>query len=265
MPGANRAVWKYLRRHVAGYDASIFSLPDFTQRLPHRQFLIPPSIDPLSEKNADLDADEIGSVRRRFNLDPDRPLVTQISRFDRFKDPVGVVQAYRRAKRGVPGLQLVLAGGEATDDPEGAKVFREVQEIAGDDPDVRLLLLPSDAHRTINALQRISDVVIQKSTREGFGLTVAEALWKFRPVIGGNTGGIRLQVVDYQTGFLVDTPEGASERIRYLLSRPRLREEMGARAHAFVRESFLLTRHLAEYLALFNVLIRGESDRIEVA
>ena len=261
----NRAVWKYLRRHVAGYDASIFSLPDFTQRLPHRQFLIPPSIDPLSEKNIELGADEIESVRSRFNLDPDRPLVTQISRFDRFKDPVGVVQAYRRAKRGVPGLQLVLAGGEATDDPEGARVYREVQEAAGDDPDVRLLLLPSDAHRAINALQRVSDVVIQKSTREGFGLTVAEALWKFRPVIGGNTGGIRLQVVDYQTGFLVDTPEGASERIRYLLSRPRLREEMGARAHAFVRESFLLTRHLVEYLALFNVMIRGESDRIEVA
>ncbi len=260
-----RPVWKYLRRHLAGYDASIFSLPDFTQRLPHQQFLIPPSIDPLSEKNADLTPAEVAEVYPRFNLDPDRPLVTQISRFDRFKDPVGVIRAFRLAKRSVPTLQLVLAGGDATDDPEGAAVYREVQAAAAGDPDVHLLLLPSDAHRTINALQRASDVVLQKSTREGFGLTVSEALWKARPVIGGNTGGIRLQVVDHQTGFLVDTPEGAAERLRYLLSRPRLRDEMGRKGRAFVRENFLLTRHLAEYLALFNVLLGGMAERIEVA
>lgn len=259
-----RPVWKYLRRHVVGYDASVFSLPDFAQRLPHRQFLIPPSIDPLSDKNVELDAGEVDEVRRRFNLDPGRPLVTQISRFDRFKDPVGVVRAWRLARRQVPGLQLVLAGGEATDDPEGAEVFREVQAAAAGEPDVRLLLLPPDAHRLINALQRASDVVLQKSTREGFGLTVSEALWKGRPVIGGNTGGIRLQVVDHHTGFLVDTPEGAAERLRYLLSRPSLRDSMGARGRAFVRENFLLTRHLAEYLALFNVLLRGDAERIEV-
>jgi len=259
-----RPVWKYLRRHVVGYDASVFSLPDFAQRLPHRQFLIPPSIDPLSDKNVELEPAEIDEVRRRFNLDPGRPLATQISRFDRFKDPVGVIRAWRLARRQVPGLQLVLAGGEATDDPEGAEVFREVQAAAAAEPDVRLLLLPPDAHRLINALQRASDVVLQKSTREGFGLTVSEALWKGRPVIGGNTGGIRLQVVDYHTGFLVDTPEGAAERLRYLLSRPALRESMGARGRAFVRENFLLTRHLTEYLALFNVLLRGDAERIEV-
>lgn len=260
-----RSVWKYLRSFLAGYDASIFSLPDFTQRLPHRQFLIPPSIDPLSEKNRDLTQGEIDDVRLRFNLDPERPLVTQISRFDRFKDPVGVVRAYRLAKRSVPSLQLVLAGGDATDDPEGATVYREVQAAAAGDPDIRLLLLPADAHATINALQRISDIVLQKSTREGFGLTVSEALWKSRPVIGGNTGGIRLQVVDYRTGFLVDTPEGAAERIRYLLSRPKSRADMGRRARAFVRENFLLTRHLAEYLALFHTLLGGDAERIELA
>lgn len=260
-----RAVWKYLRGFLAGYDASIFSLPDFTQRLPHRQFLIPPSIDPLSEKNRELEPREIEDVRLRFNLDPERPLVTQVSRFDRFKDPVGVVRAYRLAKRSVPALQLVLAGGDATDDPEGATVYREVQAAAAGDPDIRLLLLPADAHATINALQRISDIVLQKSTREGFGLTVSEALWKSRPVIGGNTGGIRLQVVDYRTGFLVDTPEGAAERIRYLLSRPKAREDMGRRARAFVRENFLLTRHLAEYLSLFHTLLGGDAERIELA
>ncbi len=260
-----RPVWKYLRQHVAGYDASIFSLADFAQRLPHAQYLIPPSIDPLSDKNAELAPRVIDEMRQRFNLDPSRPLVTQVSRFDRFKDPVGVVRAYRLAKRAVPGLQLVLAGGEATDDPEGAAVYREVQAAAGDDPDVRLLLLPADAHLTINALQRASDVVLQKSTREGFGLTVSEALWKARPVIGGNTGGIRLQVTDHRTGFLVDTPEGAAEHLRYLLARPGLRQEMGRRAQAFVRENFLLTRHLAEYLTLFNGLFGGGTERVVLA
>ncbi len=260
-----RPVWKYLRKHVAPYDASIFSLPDFTQRLPHPQFLIPPSIDPLSDKNVDLESAEMESVRQRFNLDPQKFLLTQISRFDRFKDPVGVVRAYQLAKRYVPSLQLVLAGGEATDDPEGAAVLQEVQAVAGDDEDVRILLLPADAHRTINALQRLSDIVLQKSIREGFGLTVTEALWKGKPVLGGNTGGIRLQIANHHTGFLVDTPEGASLRIRYLLSHPDLRMAMGRKAHAFIRENFLLTRHLVEYLTLIHGLLHGLDGRIEVA
>jgi len=260
----HRPVWKYLLPHLVGYDASIFSLPDFAQRLPHPCYLIPPSIDPLSEKNVALEPAEIAAVRQRFDLDPARPLVPQVSRFDRFKDPLGVIRAYRLVKRYVPGLQLVLAGGEATDDPEGAAMLREVQTAAGADPDVRILLLPADAHRTINALQRASDLILQKSTREGFGLTVTEGLWKGKPVIGGNTGGIRLQVHDHQTGFLVDTPEGAALRMRYLLAHPRIRERMGERARAFVQENYLLTRHLVEYLALFHVLLTGRSQRIEV-
>ncbi|HOX24951.1 MAG TPA: glycosyltransferase [Candidatus Krumholzibacteria bacterium] len=260
----HRPVWRYLLPRVAGFDASIFSLPDFVQRLPHPCYLIPPSIDPLSAKNIELEPAEIAAVRERFGLDPARYLVTQVSRFDRFKDPLGVVRAYRLAKLHVPGLQLVLAGGEAADDPEGAEVLREVQTAVGDDPDVRILLLPADAHRTINALQRASDLILQKSTREGFGLTVTEGLWKGKPVIGGNVGGIRLQVHDHQTGFLVDTPEGAALRIRYLLSHPRIRERMGERARAFVQEHYLLTRHLVEYLALFHCLLKGRAQRIEV-
>ncbi len=259
-----RPVWKYLLPHVAGYDASIFSLPSFARRLPHPCYLIPPSIDPLSEKNIDLDDAEIQAVRQQFNLDPDRFVVTQVSRFDRFKDPVGVVRAFEMVKQFVPGLQLVLAGGEATDDPEGAAVMREVQEVAGQDPDIRILLLPADAHRTINALQRASDIILQKSTREGFGLTVTEGLWKGKPVIGGNVGGIRLQVHNHQTGFLVDTPEGAALRMRYLLSHAGVRERMGIRARAFVQENYLLTRHLIEYLALFHGMLRGRAERIEL-
>lgn len=224
-----RPVWKYLRDFVRGYDASVWSLSEFAQRLPHPMYLIPPSIDPLSDKNSDMSEEELANAYARWEIDPDRPVITQISRFDRFKDPLGVVRAYRLVKDFIP-VQLVLAGGGATDDPEGEEVFNEVKASAGDDPDVHILLLPPDDHRTINALQRISDIVLQKSTREGFGLTVTEALWKGKPVIGGDTGGIRLQVVNHHTGFLVNTPEGAALRIRYLLKRRDRLEEMGQKA-----------------------------------
>jgi trehalose synthase len=188
--------------------------------------------------------------------------MVQVSRFDRFKDPLGVIEAYRLAKAFVPGIQLVLAGGSATDDPEGALVLGEVRDAAGDDPDIHILELPPDAHRTINALQRSADVVLQKSLREGFGLTVTEALWKGKAVIGGDTGGIRLQVVNHHTGFLVNTPEGAALRIRYLLSNRATLAEMGRKAREFVREHFLLTRHLREYLTLMISLMSRNGDRI---
>jgi len=259
-----RPVWRYLRNFVSPYDASIFSLAHFAQPLPHAQFLIPPSIDPLAEKNMELEPADIDAVYEEFGIDPDRPLIIQVSRFDRFKDPVGVIRAYRLATEFIPTLQLVLAGGTATDDPEGAAVLQEVRDAAGDDPNIFILLLPGDAHRTINALQRAADIVLQKSVREGFGLTVTEGLWKGKPVIGGNTGGIRLQVVNHHTGFLVDTPEGAALRIRYLLHRRDRLEEMGIKAREFVRENFLLTRHLREYLTLLLALTHGDEGRIEL-
>jgi trehalose synthase len=260
----HRPAWKYLRNFVADYDASIFSLSDFAQALPHPQYLIPPSIDPLSEKNVELEEAEIQGVYHLFGLDPDRPLIVQVSRFDRFKDPIGVVQAFRLAKKYVPDLQLVLAGGGARDDPEGELVRREVEAFSEGVPDVHILELPSDAHRTINALQRAADVVLQKSIREGFGLTVTEAMWKGKPVIGGNTGGIRLQVINNHTGFLVNSPEGAALRVRYLLERPDKLREMGQKAAGFVIENFLLTRQLREYLTAMVALIHGCKDRIEL-
>jgi trehalose synthase len=260
-----RPVWKYLRNFLNDYDASIWSLPDFAQTLQHPQYIIPPSIDPLSDKNIDLPAGEITQVYERFAIDPDRPMITQISRFDRFKDPVGVIEAYQLSKRFVPGLQLVLAGGGATDDPEGETVLDEVYTAANADPDIKILLLPSDAHRTINALQRASDIVLQKSLREGFGLTVTEAMWKGKPVIGGNTGGIRLQVINHHTGFLVSSPEGAALRTRYLLNHRDTLEFMGAKAREFVRDHFLLTRHLREYLTLMVILMNDHSDRVELS
>jgi trehalose synthase len=258
-----RPVWKYLRQYVEKFDASIWSLAEFAQPLPHPTYHISPSIDPLSEKNMELDEDEVRAVRDRFGLDPHQPIVVQISRFDRFKDPVGVIQACRMATSFTP-LQLVLAGGGATDDPEGEKVLSEVRMAADQDPDIHVLLLPSDAHRTVNALQRVADIVLQKSVKEGFGLTVTEALWKGKPVIGGRCGGIKLQVINHHTGFLVDTPEGAALRIRYLLKHRSQLEEMGRKAKQFVLENFLLTRHLREYLTLMVAITHETQDRIRL-
>jgi len=252
-----RPVWKVLRTMLEKYDASIFSMCEFAQSLPHTQFIVTPSIDPLSPKNRDLEPAECENVRTRFGLDPDRPLLVQISRFDRFKDPVGVIQAYRLVRKVLP-IQLVLAGGSATDDPEGKAVLEDVLEAAGDDPDIHVLDLPPTAHVTINALQRLADIILQKSTREGFGLTVTEGMWKGKPVIGGDTGGIRLQVVNHYTGYLVNTPEGAAHRIRYLLHHRERISEIGKEAREFVRENFLLTRHLREYLTLI-LAIRGDA------
>jgi len=256
-----RPVWKVLRTFAEKYDASIFSMAEFAQPLPHPQFLVPPSIDPLSEKNRDLDPAELSGARAEFGLDPDRPLLVQISRFDRFKDPIGVIEAYRIVRKVTP-VQLVLAGGGATDDPEGKAVLEDVLEAAQGDPDIHVLLLPSAAHKTINALQRLADIILQKSTREGFGLTVTEWMWKGEPVIGGDVGGIRLQVVNHHTGFLVNTPEGAAHRIRYLLHHRERIREMGGVAKEFVRNNFLLTRHLREYLTLFLAIRSGKEEPI---
>lgn len=259
-----RPVWKYLRNFVQEYDASIFSLADFAQPLTHTQYLMQPSIDPLSEKNVDLTQEKVHAAKLQFGLDPDRPIMLQVSRFDRFKDPLGVLRAYRLVKSFSPSLQLVLAGGGATDDPEGEAVLSEVRNEAGTDKDIHVLLLPPDAHLTINALQRGADVVLQKSLKEGFGLTVTEALWKGKAVIGGDAGGIRLQVVNYQTGFLVKTPEGAALRARYLLRHPDKALEMGRIAHELVRQNFLLTRNLQEYLSIMVSLTYGDQERIEL-
>ncbi len=258
-----RPVWKYMREFIKIYNASIWSLDTFVQQLNHPQYLIPPSIDPLSEKNIDLPEKEISAFLNKWNIKRDIPVITQVSRFDRFKDPIGVIQSYRLIKNYIP-VQLVLAGGGATDDPEGQQVLSEVRAFAGDDPDIHILELPPDAHREINALQRGSDIIVQKSIKEGFGLTVTEGLWKGKPVIGGDTGGIRLQIMNHYCGFRVNTPEGAALRIRYLLKHPEIMQTMGKNAHEFVLENFLITRQLREYLTLIVALLYGSDDTIEL-
>jgi trehalose synthase len=252
-------VWEFLRPSIELYDAAIFSMPDFAQRLPMPQFRIAPSIDPLSDKNKTVDASLITRVLEKYRIDPNRPVLTQISRFDRFKDPLGVIAAYNLVKKR-HRCQLVLAGGGAPDDPEGEEVLHEVQQAAAADPDIHVLLLPPFSDLEINALVRGSTVIIQKSIREGFGLTVSEALWKRKPVVGGATGGIKLQVIDGITGYLVHSSEGAATRIMQLLSDRKLRERMGENGYRHVRQNFLVTRHVRDYLLTMLALEHpGES------
>jgi trehalose synthase len=198
----NQEVWKFLQPMVERYDAAVFSSPSFARQLTIPQALFYPCIDPLSEKNKELDDSYIQDICDNFGVDRSRPIVTQISRFDRLKDPLGVIQAYKMAKKYVD-FQLVLAGGGASDDPEGAIVLKEVQEAAAQDPDIIILELPPWSALEINALQRASTIVVQKSLKEGFGLTVTEALWKSKPTIASAVGGNPTQVIDKHTGLLV--------------------------------------------------------------
>ena len=251
-----RRVWRFLRNYVSKYDAAIFSLPTFAQRLPIPQFVVNPSIDPLSDKNRELSTQEIDTILTTLDIPRDKPILLQVSRFDHFKDPVGVIQAYRLVKKH-NDCRLILAGGLAADDPEGETILAEVKEVAGQDPDIHILELPPDSNVEINALQRAATIVLQKSIKEGFGLTVSEAMWKGKPVIGGDTGGITVQILYYRTGYTVSSVEGAAFRIRYLLNNPDLARKMGEDSREYVRRNFLITRHLTDYLTLMASLTDG--------
>jgi len=246
----NQKVWGFLEPFVARYDAAIFSSPAFARGLAMPQYLFYPSIDPLSEKNRDIEPSYITSVLERFQIDPRRPIVTQISRFDRLKDPLGVVRAYQIVRRYFD-CQLVLAGGGAADDPEGERVLSEVREVAGQDSDIHILDLPPWSALEINALQRASTVVVQKSLREGFGLTVTEALWKKKPVVASAVGGIPTQVIHKHTGLLAHSVEGTAYQIRFLLSNPAIAQRLGEHGQEHVREHFLITHNVRNYLTLF--------------
>jgi trehalose synthase len=258
-------VWGFLRPFVEQYDAAIFSAPAFSRQLSIPQYLFYPAIDPLSEKNKELDETYIAKVCEDFGIDRSRPVVTQISRFDRLKDPVGVIQAYKLAKKYVD-CQLVLAGGGATDDPEGAVVLQEVMDEAGDDPDIIILNLPPWSALEINALQRASTIVVQKSIKEGFGLTVTEALWKQKPVIAGAVGGIPTQIIHKLTGVLVHSVEGCAYQIRYLLTHPEYAAQLGRNGREHAKENFLMTSNVKRYLLLFQIMLgmaRPEREPIE--
>lgn len=249
----NEEVWNFLLPFVVQYDAAVFSSPSFSRELPIRQFLVSPSIDPLSDKNKELPQDAIDAVLSKYGIPKDKPIVTQVSRFDYLKDPVGVIQAFKMVKKSV-GSTLVLAGGTATDDPGSDKVLAEVKDRAEGDPDIHVLLIPPGSDIEINALQRGSTVVVQKSLKEGFGLTVSEALWKSKPVVASAVGGIPLQVKNRFTGLLSHGIEGTAYAIRQLLTNQEYARWLGQNGREHVRQNFLITRHLRDYLLLFHSL-----------
>jgi trehalose synthase len=253
----NQTVWEYLRSFVDKYDAAVFSAPSFSQNLPIRQFLIPPSIDPLSDKNKDLPQEIIESVLEKYGIAGDKPIITQISRFDRLKDPMGVIEVFREVKRHID-CQLVLAGGTAADDPEAIEVLGEVREEAQHDRDIHILLMPQN-DLEVNALQRGSTVIIQKSIKEGFGLTVTEALWKAKPVVASAVGGIPLQITHKYSGLLCHTIQGAAFAIKQLLNAPEYAKKLGENGQEHIRNNFLLTRHLRDYMLMFLSLYNTEN------
>jgi trehalose synthase len=249
----NQEVWSFLEPFIFHYDAAVFSAPSFSHQLPIRQFLISPSIDPLSDKNKDLSQQTIDSVLEKYVIPKDKPIITQISRFDYLKDPVGVIQAFEMVRKSID-CRLVFAGGTASDDPESEKVLAEVKERAGSNPDIHILLVPAESDVEINALQRASTVIVQKSHREGFGLTVTEALWKAKPVVASAVGGITLQIKNRFTGLLSYGIEGTAYALRQLLTNPEYARWLGQNGKEHVRYNFLITRHLRDYLLLFLAL-----------
>ena len=241
-------IWKYLRHWIDLYDAAILSCPDFAQEMEPPLHFFMPAINPFNIKNCELTDKEIDERLAHYNIPTDLPLVVQVSRFDPWKDPVGVLEAFKRARKELDAT-LALLGNFAIDDPEGEQIYESLCACR----DERILILTSgDDTALVNALQTRAAVVVQKSLREGFGLTVAEAMWKGTPVIGGNVGGIRYQIEDGVNGFLVSSVEQAATRIVQLLKDKKLREQMGERARETVREKFLLPRYVEQYLDLFG-------------
>lgn len=245
--------WNFLEPLINQYDAAVFSAPSFSRELPIRQFLISPSIDPLSDKNRDLSRATVDSVLHKYNIPQDKPIITQVSRFDYLKDPVGVIQAFELVRKSIDCC-LVFAGGTASDDPESDKVLNEVRERAGGNPDIHILLIPSNSDIEINALQTASTIIIQKSLGEGFGLTVSEALWKAKPVVASAVGGIPLQVKNKFTGLLSHGIEGTAYDLRQLLTNPEYARWLGKNGREHVRQNFLITRHLKDYMLMFLAL-----------
>lgn len=243
----NRQLWSYMVPYIEKYDAVILTLEEYAQKLRTPQVFIKPAINPFDTKNREMNEEAIDERLGHYKIPTDLPLVVQISRFDRWKDPEGVIRAFQLARKEVD-CTLVLLGNVATDDPEGAEVY---QSLLSSQEEHIIILSHQDTY-LVNALQRRAAVVLQKSLREGFGLTVSEAMWKKTPVIGGNVGGILHQIEDGVNGFLVDSVAEAAERIVRLIKDPQLGAEMGEKARETVRQNFLMTRYLEQYLDLFN-------------
>ncbi len=248
----NPKAWDLIFPFLQKYDARIFTMKDFAKsELNDPIFYITPSINPFSEKNKELDLEKAKNIVQKY-VPLDIPIITQVSRFDPWKDPLGVVDAYNKVKEKIP-IRLALIGSLAHDDPEGVEWLEKVKDYANGDENIHILTnLDGVGDIEVNAFQRVSKIIVQKSLREGFGLTVTEALWKGTPVIGGDVGGIRLQIKDGESGYLVNSIDETAERILYLLKNPKIAENMGKKGREKVKNEFLLIRHFEKYLDLFK-------------
>jgi len=251
-------VLNYISRFTPLYDGVVMTMANYAkpQMNIRRFYQAAPSIDPLSLKNSDLSGESVREILERLSISKEKPILTQVSRFDPWKDPFGVIDTYRLVKKEVDDLQLVLVASMATDDPEGWHYFEKTARYAGVDPSIIFFSnVTGVGNVEVNAIQRSSDVIIQKSKKEGFGLVVSEAMWKSKPVVGANVGGIKLQIQDSQNGFLIDTTEQAAEKVAFLLKNKQKSSEMGEAAHSYVKENFITPRALSNWLDIFQELV----------
>jgi trehalose synthase len=262
---ATPGLWEFMTKGIQCYDAAIFSAAHYVvTRWPLPSFIIPPFIDPLSEKNRELGREEIDQVLDKYNIDTSIPTIVQIGRFDPWKGIDRTIAAFRFARKEMK-CQLILAGGMATDDPEGARVLAQLQENTRNDKDLLILNLPLENRqenwREVNALQRSADVIMQPSKREGFGLVITEALWKGKPVIAANVGGIPLQIRDGDTGYFYESPQKTGQRVMHLLKNPKAAALIGQRAKKYVGEHFLMPDRIADYLMAIEITMKRDGQR----
>lgn len=249
----HEGLWKFLSTYLKKYDQMVISIPEYSKKL-IEETIIAPSIDPLSEKNRDMSEEEMRTILEKYRVPTDKPIISQISRYDKWKDPIGVIMAYKEIKKYVD-CRLVLIGNSNPDDPEGPEILEAINEAAEGDDDIFIFVNVEDNDILINTIQRKSDVVLQKSTKEGFGLTVSEALWKATPVIGGKVGGIPLQIIDGVNGYLVHSIEECASRLKHLMKDKSLQHDMGKKAKESVLNKFLITRHIEDYIDMMNEII----------
>ncbi|MBI4035893.1 glycosyltransferase [Candidatus Daviesbacteria bacterium] len=260
----NKNVWQFLAKYLKYYDHFVYTLPEYVKDASiakNKVSFITPVIDPLSPKNMPMGKAQAKAYIHKFGIDTTKSLVTQVSRLDPWKDPLGVIDAYRLAKKEIPDLQLALIAQSANDDPEGEVLINKVKDCINGESGIFLLVNLPDNDQAINAFQTASNIVLQKSTREGFGLTVTEAMWKGAVVIGGNVGGIKLQIQDHVNGFLINTTPDAAERIIYVHKNPQIAEKISKKAHLSVKENFLLPHAILSYLKLFAALNSNDHKR----
>ena len=264
LTAANETYWSFLRPYVQAYDAAIFTMPEYVKKDLRigKVAIVPPAIDPLSPKNAPMSDEDAARIVSLYGMDPERPMLVQVSRFDPWKDPLGVIDVYRSVRQKFPDVQLVMVGSMAHDDPEGMEYYQRTKDYSDGDPDIHLLSnIDGVGNVEVNAIQRMATVVLQKSLREGFGLTISEGLWKGKPVVGGDVGGIPLQIQDGETGYLVNSIEECTKRVLELMRNPARARKMGALGREVVRQNFLSTANLRNYLRLFTDLTQANRAR----